>query len=179
MYGLVHRGIKEFLLASAGPEVWARISARAGVVDDNSEDLRAYPDEETFALVGAVIGELGQPAEDVLRAFGRHWILFTAESAYGDLMEEAGDTFEGVIVNLDLLHQVVGRSMPDLRPPTFDVRDVEGGWIVEYHSERSGLESMVIGLLEGLLESFGQKGTVQRLPAAAHCEIQFLVTLTT
>ncbi|HIG72407.1 MAG: heme NO-binding domain-containing protein [Myxococcales bacterium] len=179
MYGLVHRGIKEFLLHSASPEAWNRIRTQAGIADDEFEDLRAYPDEETFALVGAVSQELGQPPEDILYAFGRNWVLFTAESAYGDLLEQAGDTFESVILNLDMLHQIVGRSMPDLRPPTFDVKDVKDGWIVEYHSERVGLESMVAGLLEGLLEMFGKKGMIQRLPAASYCEVQFLVTLTT
>jgi hypothetical protein len=148
MYGLVHRGIKEFLLGTASPEAWARIRTKAGITDDQFEDLRAYPDEETFALVGAVSEELGQPPEDILHAFGRHWALFTAESAYGDLLQQAGDTFESVIVNLDALHQIVGRSM-------------------------------VAGLLEGLLEMFGQKGSIQRMPANSHCEVQFLVTLTT
>jgi hypothetical protein len=114
-----------------------------------------------------------------LLSFGRHWVLFTAESAYGDLLEQAGDTFEGVIMNLDGLHRMLGQSMPDLRPPSFDVRDVEDGWIVEYHSERSGLDAMVIGLLEGLLEMFEQKGRVEQLPATAYCEKQFRVTLST
>jgi hypothetical protein len=177
MYGLVHRGIKEFLLESAGAEVWARVRSRAEIVDDNFVDLQAYPDEETYALVGAVSAELGQTPDTVLRAFGRHWVLFTAESAYGDLLEQAGDTFEGVMVNLDMLHQMVGRSMPGLRPPHFDVSDVKDGWRIDYDSDRSGLEPMVLGLLEGLLELFEQKGSVERLSETALGDAQFRVTL--
>ena len=51
--------------------------------------------------------------------------------------------------------------MPQLKPPSFEIENVQDKvWRVHYHSDRSGLTSMMIGLLKGLAQRFGQQADV-------------------
>ena len=145
---------------------------------DHFVDLDQYPDEVTYRIVGAASEVLGMPASQLLREFGRHWILFTGHPAYSDLFDRS-DSFYEFLVDLDALHAAVAESMPKLVPPNFGVELVENGWIVQYVSERLGLEPMVTGLLEGLLELFAVDGTVKRIAPSEHGETQFLVSRAT
>ncbi|MEO1574747.1 MAG: heme NO-binding domain-containing protein [Pseudomonadota bacterium] len=48
--------------------------------------------------------------------------------------------------------------MPDLHPPQFSCQRIDHDVIeIEYRSTREGLAPMVIGLLEGLSERFGER----------------------
>ena len=49
-----------------------------------------YPDGMTYDLVGAASSVLALPAPEVLEAFGRHWVIHTAQEGYGDLMAAGG-----------------------------------------------------------------------------------------
>ncbi len=175
MYGLVNRGLKEFIEYSASESTWRQIAGQVGLGDEPFVDLQQYPDELAYDIVGAACEALGSPADAFLRAFGRHWILFTAESAYGDLMSSSSGLYE-FLENLDRLHVSVAKSMPKLVPPNFGVEEIEAGWVVLYVSERSGLEPMVEGLLEGLLETFAVDGTVKQIADSSYGEKRFLIS---
>ncbi|MCP5039513.1 MAG: heme NO-binding protein [bacterium] len=120
MYGLVNRGLQEFIEKSSGDSTWAQISARLGLATEPFVDLEHHPDEVTYRIVDAASEVLGVPAPQLLRRFGRHWILFAAESAYGDLIHSSGDLFE-FLVNVDALHASVAELMPKLVAPSFGV----------------------------------------------------------
>lgn len=156
MYGLVNKAVEDLALAVGGEETWARIKEEAGVEIVAFISMDAYPDEMTYALVGAASKVLGRPAEDILRAFGRHWVLYTAREGYGPLLSSAGSTIGDFLRNLDALHARVGLTMPNLRPPSFAIdQPSDDTFIVRYFSERAGLAPMVAGLLEGVGERFG------------------------
>ncbi len=175
MYGLVNRGLQEFIESSSDRSTWTQISARLGLATEPFVDLEHYPDEVTYRIVGTASEVLGVPAPQLLRGFGRHWILFAAESEYGDLIHSSGDLLE-FLVNVDALHTSVAELMPKLVPPSFGVEEVENGWVVLYVSERSGLEPMVEGLLEGLLETFAVDGTVKQITDSSYGETRFLIS---
>lgn len=175
MYGLVNRAIKELVLMQAGPGVWAELTQEVGFEAGSFVDDEPYPDELTYALVGAVSERLEMPAADVLRTFGRHWLLFTSQSRYGHLLDSFGTDFEEFLEHLDDLHQQVAGVLPGLQPPRFSVSETRAGLLVTYESEREALEPMVLGLLEGVLEFFGAKGTVQEAPRSAAGDARFLI----
>jgi len=61
--------------------------------------------------------------------------------------------------------------MPDADMPSFYVSRVEGRDLyIEYRSSRTGLEAFVKGLLEGLLDRFGDTGEVSFVRRADHVE---------
>jgi hypothetical protein len=161
MYGLVNQAVEELALAQGGSDCWRAICKKAGVGSEGFISMNAYPDEITYKLIAAGSEVLDMPADQLLRAFGRHWVLFTGKEGYGCLMRRSGRNLVGFLKNLDTLHTRVGLTMPQLRPPSFVVDEpVPGQIILRYHSERQGLAPMVIGLLEGLGEMFSPTVTI-------------------
>jgi len=164
MYGLVNKAIQDFTVSAGGERAWERIHERAQVEAVAFVSMQSYPDELTYRLVGAAAEVFGRPADELLREFGRHWILYTGREGYGPLLQNAGATLPEFLHNLDALHARVGLSMPELRPPSFVCEEVgEGRMVLRYFSERAGLAPMVVGLLEGLGTLFGQDVEVTHL----------------
>lgn len=175
MYGLVNKAVKGFAIEVGGEQAWTEISTKA---KSESEFLamHPYPDELTFALVEAAAEYFELSPEEVLRGFGRHWILFTAEAGYGEMLDLYGNDLEEFILNLDDMHTRLRISMPNLNMPSFSCqRSDDGDLVVDYYSERQGLEAMVVGLLEGLGERFNQPVSVARADAPKNVNARFLV----
>ena len=164
MYGLVNRAIEELVIERSSLSTWQAIKKKAGIEIPAFESMAAYPDEMTYQLVGAASEVLGETPAELLRAFGRHWVLFTGRSTYGPILEAAGKDLREFVGNLDSLHATVATTMPELVPPRFSVVDEENGaFRVLYESERDGLAPMVIGLLEGLGALFGSEIEVEHV----------------
>ncbi|MEM7342000.1 MAG: heme NO-binding domain-containing protein [Actinomycetota bacterium] len=164
MYGMVNRAIKDLVEASAGTETWERICERAGLSVTTFSNTTVYDDTVTYDLVAAASEELNLDPADVLQRFGRHWILFTGREGWGPLFDMAGSDLRSFVDGLDAMHARVQASMPACRMPTFSVEESDdGSLLVEYRSEREGLGPMVVGLLSGLAEHFGESWDVEQL----------------
>jgi len=158
MYGLVNQALEDYVRRSVGQAAWNRIRAAAGVDLDMFVSMDSYPDDITFRLVQAAAQELGQSVPQVLESFGEHWVLYTAREGYGEMLAMFGSNLRQFLLNLDNLHSHVGLTFPQLRPPAFEVEDIEGtdSMLLHYRSERTGLAPMVVGLLKGLGKRFSQ-----------------------
>ena len=155
MYGLVNQGVKDLVLNKFGEETWQSICDEAGLKSDRFLRMKSYPDDVTYSLVGAASKVLELSPEDILIAFGRHWVLFTAQGGYGDLFDMAGDNLFDFLHQLDELHTRVKLNFPELRTPSFRCTDVKASSLrLEYHSHRDGLSALVVGLLHGLSDRF-------------------------
>ena len=91
MFGLVNKGLEDMVCSQYGEETWEEIKSKAEVEIEAFISMDAYPDDITYRLVDAASAVMELPATDILEAFGRYWILFTATEGYGSLMEMAGD----------------------------------------------------------------------------------------
>ena len=155
MYGLVNKAVQDLVVTQFGQEEWEAIMDKAGVRVDSFLCMKAYPDEITYSLVAAASEILNLTPAQVLEAFGEHWIVYTAQEGYGDLLEMAGGSLVEFLQHLDALHARVGLSFPELRPPSFRCSDVTDNSVrLHYESERQGLAPMVVGLLKGLGKRF-------------------------
>ena len=155
MYGMVTKAIGEMVCKEHGEAAWERIKNRAGVHVDAFVSHDVYPDEMTYALVGAAAEELHVSADLVMRAFGQHWILETARCGYGELLTANGRNLPEFLINLPNFHTRVSLIYPDLKPPRFACTDVTDDSLkLHYRTERSGLTEFVFGLLEGLAIMF-------------------------
>ena len=107
---------------------------------------------------------LGLESSEILEAFGEHWVLYTAQAGYGEMLAMFGSDLRSFLNNLDNLHSHVAMSFPALRPPSFEVEQIEGdpGLLLHYRSERAGLAPMVIGLIKGLGKRFSQEVSVRQ-----------------
>ena len=164
MYGLVNKALQDLVVTSHGQAAWDRIKQEAGVEIELFISNDGYPDQVTYKLVSAASHQLGISADKVLFDFGRYWVLKTAREGYGDLMESAGRSLRGFLAYLPNFHSRVSLIFPHLTPPRFRCADVTANSMrLHYESDREGLASFVLGLLDGLGESFGT-------PVRAHLE---------
>lgn len=151
MYGLVNKAIEDLVVSNFGDETWDCIKKKAGVDVEAFISNEGYPDEVTYQLVGAASEVLGMSAENVLVAFGEHWVLNTAVKSYGPMMKSGGSNLRDFLVNLPNFHTRVAMIYPNLNPPRFQCTDVtDCGLHLHYHSDRHGLAPFVTGLLQGL-----------------------------
>lgn len=163
VYGMIHRAIREMVIAEAGDTAWAALEREFGAGPADMISAMVYPDERTVALLGAAAERLGQALPECLRRFGHHWVRFAGSGAYAGIMDFVSRDFAGFIAHLDRMHQAVCVAMPEARVPEFTLLADDGTTVrVGYRSGRTGLEPFVAGLLEGLLERFGHTGSVTR-----------------
>ena len=179
MYGLINQGLHDLAVQIGGEELWREIKSGADVGLEAFVGMDTYPDEITYRLVEATSAAIGISPTDVLRAFGKHWILYTARRGFGAIFDTMGRSMPTFLANLDTMHARLSLSMPEMRPPSFVCEQFSDDRIrLEYWSERAGLAPMVIGLLEGLGEMYGVMvsvdQTVDRVDGADHDE--FMIT---
>ena len=156
MYGLVNNGIRTFILDAHGEETWAIICEKASLPNAEFENMTAYDDADTYAIVSAVSETLDLPADEVLRVFGHYWVGFSKSTAIGKLIDHGAETFIDRIRGLDEMHERVQMTMPHLDPPSFEFEESDdGNHRLHYISGREGLAPMVVGLIQGMAEECG------------------------
>jgi hypothetical protein len=157
MYGLVNRAIEQLVVSIKGDEGWRRVCRAARWPDEGFVAMQSYDDAVTYRLVEAVSQELALPAEQVLKAFGEYWILYTAEEGYGDMLAMCGDDLRSFLHGMNHMHARIEVTMPNIRPPHFQVEDKgPHEMVLIYASHRDGLAPMVEGLIIGLAKRFKQ-----------------------
>jgi len=155
MYGLVHNGLRDLIKLKYGEQTWDKVLKASKLSESDFIAMQSYPDATTYQLVGAALEMLDIPAEQLLEAFGRHWVLETGPKAYGDLLDMAGDSLPELLGNLDDLHVHVANIMPNMQAPSFRCVDItEHRLKLHYRSARQGLTPMVLGLIHGIGERF-------------------------
>lgn len=169
MYGMINQAVKHLVVERFGANTWGKIRAAAGVEDDAFLAMEQYPDELTYRLVQVSSEILEIPATEVLEAFGAHWIEYTSEAGYGELLDGAGANLEECLHNLDQLHTRVRLGMPHLAPPSFEVENDGGGvFLLHYFSHREGLAHLVVGLVRGLAERLGEQIEIEQIESRAN-----------
>ena len=155
MHGLVNQGIEDLAMHLGGEQLWHRIKAVAGVETQAFVGMDLYPDELTERLVSAAATVLELPASEVLHAFGRHWVRYTARKGYGAIFDTMGRTLPEFLGNVNAMHARLALTLPGIQPPSLLCEELAADrLLVRYWSPRRGLAPMVPGLLEGLAEIF-------------------------
>lgn len=156
MYGLVNKAIEQMVCRTHGISIWEQIKAEAGVDVAGFVSNEPYPDEVTYRLVAAASTTLDAPAEEILKAFGEHWVLHTALESYGPMMRATGKNLRDFLLRLPHLHTRVELIYPELQPPQFACHEIgETELDLHYWTTRPpGLEPFVEGLIHGLGKMF-------------------------
>lgn len=155
MYGMVNKALEDLITRQHGENMWVLIREKAGVDVEAFVSNEGYSDEMTYKLVGAASSLLSLPAEQILKDFGKHWVLKTATENYASLMEATGHSFAEFLDNLPNLHARISLIFPKLKPPKFIINHRrENSMHLHYYSERQGLVPFVEGLIYGLAEKF-------------------------
>ncbi|OED37852.1 hypothetical protein AB833_22315 [Chromatiales bacterium (ex Bugula neritina AB1)] len=161
MYGMVNQAIEDLVIETAGEDAWREIKEHAGLAENGFESSVIYDDEVTLSLVAAASEKLKLPPEQILHAFGRHWILYTGREGWSSVFEMTGYDMESFLDGLDEMHARVRVAMSEADTPQFTLHRESDHLSLEYHSNRDGLAPMVNGLLEGLAEHFDEHWSIQ------------------
>lgn len=178
MYGLLNQALKEVVLSRSGERVWSNICAVVGVSAEDFELLVPYDDLMTYRLVDAASETLGLSRNEILQMLGSHWVTFTAQQGYGEMMALFGRDLRTCLKNLNRMHGHMGAMMPDLHPPRFVVEERRPDLLtLHYHSNREGLSPVVAGILEGLAQKYKENIQVTHLSKerqSGHDEFEIL-----
>lgn len=148
-------------VAQLGEAAWETLAAGNALSSKHFIGVEYYSDAETLRIVSLISERLGFSMEQTLYEFGRHWVSFAGESAYGRMLQMAGNDLESFIDNLDRMHASIKSNMPRASLPSFQVLESDSRTIaVLYVSERDGLAPFVQGILSSVAERFGESVTI-------------------
>lgn len=165
MYGVIHRAVRQMVLDRVGSDAWSEIESTAGIGQSQLISAEVYDDEVTLRLLAGAAQRTGIDMEKFLFEFGRYWIAYMQRGSFGSILKFTGQDFPTFIRNLDRLHDSVREVMPRAQMPRFKLMaEHQGEMVVEYSSDRQGLEPFVWGLLHGLLDHFELTGEVRMSP---------------
>lgn len=164
MYGMIHRAVRQMIYDQLGEEAWQALERKLDIGPTELLTAMVYDDEVTFRIVGEASARLNLSIDECLFAFGQYWIKYAESGSLAPIMNFTGATLPSFIDNLDRLHLAVGAAMPGARLPNFTMLEHDAGRIVvEYRSERTGMDQFVSGLFHGLMLKFHTKGSVSLL----------------
>ena len=164
MYGLIHKAIRDCIKDQFGEGACARVVVEAGLDESHFVSMESYSDDVAFGLIGTACEQLEVSQDDLMKAFGRYWVLNTAKVHYGPLMNFGGRDLGSFLRNLDAMHEQVAITFANLKQPSFEVeRQTDQEVLLHYRSVRNGLSAFVIGLLNGLSEFFDESIEVDQV----------------
>lgn len=95
---------------------------------------------------------LGLSHNAILEKFGEIFFEFCQNSGYEKMLDSLGSNLKDFFNSLDALHEHLLFIFPGLRAPSFQAKDTpdDRGVEILYHSERPGLEYMVVGVVKAV-----------------------------
>lgn len=162
MYGMIHRALRQMVHDELGQEAWLALEQKLDIGPTELLTGMVYDDALTLQIVSEAAARLNLSVEQCLFEFGKYWVRFAGQGSLSSLMKFTGQNLASFISNLDRLHLAVGAAMPGTLLPSFVTRENKPGHlIVEYRSDRVGMEPFVQGLLQGLMDRFHTQGNVE------------------
>ena len=151
MYGIINKGIEDFVLENFGAPKWDAIKKRSGIEIDFFISNEAYDDDITFKLASAISAEMNISLTLVFELLGEWWVICVAKEKYGELLMAGGSNLREFLVNLPIFHNRGLLIYPNLSPPEFKISNLgERSMHIHYYSKREGLQPFIKGLLRGL-----------------------------
>lgn len=161
MYGMIHRAMKEMISEQLGTEAWVALEKKLQIGPAELLMGMVYDDALTLDIVAEAAARLNLTVDECLSEFGRYWIRYADKGPFSSIMNFTGQNLHVFINNLDQMHLAVSAAMPGTRLPSFKtIQSSKGHVVVEYRSDRVGMENFVCGLFEGLMERFRVDGQV-------------------
>ncbi len=181
MYGLVNRALQSLVTQKLGREGWREICEKVEIDEQGFVNFMLYPDSLTYQLAAEAAKKMNITLEQALEAFGEHWILFTVDEGYGDLINICGSSFVEFLSNINSLHTRIRLLHPSISPPKIICSDIQTDYLkIHYYSKRDGLAPMVVGLIKGLAKRFNTTVDIKLTQAKAdgHDHDEFEVKFT-
>lgn len=165
MYGMIHQALRDMALQHMDEADWQAMLQQGGLAKPMFIGMEYYPDTTTMSLIHLIAARLDLPLDEVLEQFGQVWIDFAGASAYGRILQMAGDDFVSFLENLDRMHASIRSNMPLAEMPSFELISVASNELnVKYRSRREGLAPFVQGILVAVAARFNETVRISYTP---------------
>lgn len=163
MHGIIFKGLKDFVVETYDQETWNAICEAADVPRRLYLPVSNYPDEHLFALVEAAVELSGEPAPDLLQAFGQH-LVGSLIRTYGIHVDENWTGLELIENAETYIHEALrAKNISEFHPPELETRRVDDATVaIEYGSDRQ-LCDVTMGLVRGIGEYYDEPLDVEEL----------------
>ncbi len=160
MKGVVFTEFLEMVEDQFGYETADAIIVKSKVPSEGAYTaVGTYPSSEIFALVSELSINQNIPIPTLLNVFGKY-LFHRFAKVYSFAFEGMNSAFELLQKIEHHIHVEVQKLYPDAELPTFRTEKTEENQLVMYyHSERS-MGDLAVGLIQGCLEHFEEKGTI-------------------
>lgn len=174
MKGVVFNILEDMVTEQGGLLMWQKVLDKVGV-DGGYTAVATYSDDELFSIVGAVVEELGVPAEEVIGAFGTYMFGQLARR-YPVFIESCDDLFSFLESIDSVIHLEVRKLMTETQLPSIDcTRSGETELLINYRSPRK-LCLLAEGLIYGAAEQYGNQIKIEHPvcmhKGADHCDLR-------
>jgi hypothetical protein len=158
--GIVYNLLEECVSREHGEDTWDDLLESADV-DGVYTSLGSYPDEDLFALVAAASDALGQPADSIIRWFGRSAMPLLADQ-YPGFFEPHANTRAFVLTLNGIIHPEVRKLYPGADVPVFSFDISSDDVLVMGYSSTRKLCAFAEGLLEGAAVHYGEQIAIEQ-----------------
>ena len=157
MKGTVFTLLQDMVEEKLGVDVWEEIIAESNLESGGVyTSAQHYPDQEAFALVGALHAKTGAPVEDLLQGFGEY-MFEHLHNSLPESVETPGSYFDYLESVHSHIHVEVRKLDQEATLPDLFVIGREGDTLtLDYQSPR-GLCHLAIGLLKGAAKVFDEE----------------------
>jgi hemerythrin-like domain-containing protein len=161
MKGLIISELIDFIERHCALNVAEQIIDEAGLESQGAvTSVGNYPHQEAIKLVTSAARTLDQPAEDIMRQFGRELFDKLQESHSQFFEEGADDAFTFLSKIQSHIHAEVKKLYPGANPPRVSCSIQDDQMKVVYESHRP-FAMVAFGLLEGCCAHFDDALSVQ------------------
>jgi hypothetical protein len=171
MKGIVFTELVDFVERHAGSATLEDILERSDLSTGGGyTTVGNYPHEEAVRIVLTASNELGAPAGELMRQFGRELFPRFVElyPRFFEGITDAPTFLRGIQTHI---HDEVLKLYPESNPPRFIVSTEEHALFITYNSHRP-MADVAMGLIEGCVAHFGQPLVVRREDDASQCATQ-------
>ncbi|MDO5641624.1 MAG: heme NO-binding domain-containing protein [Paracoccus sp. (in: a-proteobacteria)] len=159
MHGFIIRGIELFLRARHGADIWAEVSAEAGIDRRGTMLLRSYPAETAQRLLMLASRSLRISHEELLEDIGG-WI--PRIDAVRHVMRFSGSSFEDFVLSLDDLHDRGRVVLPGLDLPRIATRLIAPRhYLLAISADEADWYPVLAGFLRGMADDYGVLAIVE------------------
>jgi len=157
MFGWINDCTESLVVNKFGLDKWHEIKKKAQNTTKDGGFIRHqyYSDTSTVELVVAASEVLNVSVDDVLEAFGTHFMEFTRENGYDNMLSCQGSNLRLWLSNLNALHDHLQSSLPQgFIAPVFWCEDDEsedhaGSILLHYFSKKGSLfVPLVVGVVK-------------------------------
>lgn len=176
MKGVVFTEFMEMIETNYGEDRLEEVIDASGLEAVYSS-IGTYPHSEMVKLVTVLSEQTNTPVPELLEAFGKY-MFSSFTRLYPGFFEKAQSAFDFLERVEDYIHVEVKKIYPEAELPQFQTERLSEFMLkMEYRSDRS-MGTLAIGLIQGCLNHFGEKGTVEmEVVKEDGSMVNFLITL--